>query len=235
MKIILVLFLFFLSIRVDAASDPRIQHFLEMPPSQVYLYLKDPEIYRISNQLIKAAINARRMDLIEVCFKAYDTRMLTQDAIAGIQDPEFKDQVVIAILKTDIPDAWPPEGPFRDGSRIMLVDYTTFFSDVLEKHFPEMPMDGRCIESRALRLELAKKLEEKVGNSDFKPGEIPASAREESTPVQQKSPPPDDDIPSRHAAPPVVKKFPWTAILATIGLVFAATAGWWWIRKRRAS
>lgn len=103
MKIILFLTLLLPIFRLEAAIDPKVERFLELPSSQAGAYLKDAQIYRIRGDLITAAIEARRLDLIEICFKTGGTITLTVEAIAEIKNLDFQDQVVLMILKVDHP------------------------------------------------------------------------------------------------------------------------------------
>ena len=69
MKIILIFILLLPNFRLEAATDPKIKRFLEMPTTAVSGYLKTDEAYMIHGLLIRAAIEARRLDLIEICFE----------------------------------------------------------------------------------------------------------------------------------------------------------------------
>lgn len=235
MKIILFLTLLLPIFRLEAAIDPKVERFLELPSSQAAAYLKDAQIYRIRGDLITAAIEARRLDLIEICFRNDSTCLLTVEAVAEIKDLDFQDQVMITILKAKIEGYWPMEDPFQDGHRISLRSYLERFSCVLFRHFPDMPKDGKCFETYAKRLELAKKLETSIAAKKPQTGEIPPPPKQ-AEPTPQKPAPIRTETAPDLAGATAPKKSPWAIGLVAAALVILlGMAGLRWIRRGRSS
>ena len=235
MKIILILALLLPILRLEAATDPKVKRFLEMPPSAVSAYLKTEDAYMIHDRLIAVAIEARRLDLVEICFRSGQTRILTVEAIEKIKDLDFQDQVMLMILKSNYPSYWQPEDPFQDGSRTPLASYMESFSCVLLRHFPDMPTDGKCFENYAKRLELAKKLETSIAAAKPQTGEV-LSPPKEAEPLPPKPAPVRTGTAPDHAEATAPKKSPWAIGLVAAALVILlGMAGLRWIRRGRSS
>lgn len=180
-KVIFVLAFFCSFFRLEASIDQRTERFLGMTPHAAFEYLKTGQGHEISGQLVRAAIEARRQDLIEIGFSYSGTWLIVALDFSKITDPDFQDQLMVTLLKADS-GFWPPDDyATRDGSRTPLANYISPFRDVLFRNVPGMPMDGSSVETRAKRLELAEKIEANI-----------ASKKSHAVPILRKPEPTDD-------------------------------------------
>ena len=232
MKVILIFAMLLSICRLEAVTDPKVTRFLELPPAQAAAYLT--QVYGIRGDLITAAIGARRIDLVEICFR--NEPLLTMETLGETQDLEFQDKAVIMILKADIPQWWMPEDPFADYSGPGRSGYMYKpIVKVLRRYLPDVPLDGKAVINRASRLKLAADLGNKIAATNPQTGEIPAPQKEgEATPPK---PAPDRTAPLRdHAEATAQKKSPWAVgLVATALVILLGMAGLRLIRRGRSS
>ena len=177
MKFIILITLFVSTIHLPAATDLIVAEFLKTKPEQVSSFLDSPSADGIRGVLISASIEARRLDLIEICFR--NEPGLTMEVLGEIQDLGFLDQAVIRILKADVSLWWMPEDPLADYSGPGSAAYMREpIVNVLRRYLPDVPLDGKAVINRANRLKLAADLEVAMGRTS--PPETPQKERPEN-------------------------------------------------------
>lgn len=232
MKVILIFAMLLSICRLEAATDPKVTRFLELPPAQAAAYLT--QVYGIRGDLITAAIGARRLDLVEICFR--NEPLLTMEALGETQDLEFQDKAVIMILKADIPQWWMPEDPFADYSGPGRSGYMYKpIVKVLRRYLPDVPLDGKAVINSASRLNLAADLENKIAATKSQTEDItPPTKEAETTPPE--AVPVRTETARDHAGATAPKKSPWAVgLVGTALVILLGIAGLRWIRRRRAS
>lgn len=221
---------FFHLVRADE-EDTRI---LKMQPQEVAANLKSAQGYRIRGSLIRAAIEAGRLDLIEICFRTEP--LLTVEALGKTHNLPFQDQAALIILRADIPGSWMPEDPMADYSGPGPDGYLYEpIPQVVRRYLPDLDLKGDTVINRASRLKLASELELKMA------GQIPKQIPEGTKSVpgnREKNALPKTPNKVRVADSPLSTpdvKPVWALALIAVAIIVAALATIRWLLGRRHS
>lgn len=193
--------------------------------------INNSEGHQVQLKVVSAAIKARRMDLIKLCFENQHTRLDIVREAALISDPLFRDEVVVLMLKT--PSAyWPNENPLSASPRTLGSLMVEPFTTAVNTRLPGVVATGSMLETSALRVQLAASLAEslsktRAASSDSShsppkqdeaaaPLRVPSAVR---TPTSEQSKVESATTSDKHAAPTLW--FVWLIIVgAAMGLLW---------------
>jgi hypothetical protein len=163
MKLIQI-FLLILASSAHGESDPRVAAALNADPDEIQVLLDAMQTRETPAIMPRAAINAQRTDVIELCFRSPRTPNLwlyTAEAVAEMPDSIYQDQLTLMMLKSDSP-FWPykHEIPARDYSGPgMQLYFKPPFTDLFSKYLPDRKLTWEVIKTIASRREIAAEVE----------------------------------------------------------------------------
>jgi len=107
-----------------------------------------------------AALRAKRMDLIELCFKNPLTMWNIRDGVVALASSPFKEQVVLMMLTSESP-FWAPDGHSFQ-SPLELGRMREPFVSVIKKYMPDVKLSEDLLKTRSARLKLAADIETRI-------------------------------------------------------------------------
>lgn len=107
-----------------------------------------------------AALRAKRMDLIELCFKSPLTMWNIRDGVVALASSPFKEKVVLMMLTSESP-FWAPDGPSFQ-SPLEFGRMREPFVSVIRKYLPDVKLSEDSLKTRSARLKLATDIETRI-------------------------------------------------------------------------
>ena len=142
--------------------EPKNIDFDTFPLDQVETTVNSLHGARRAFEFATGAMRSKRIDIITACFENQYTMGCIRDDDAKLPDSTFKDEVVLAMLKSKS-IFWGPEPMPENGSHPMRVPLNLEpFKSVIKRHLPDEPVDETFMRSRAMRLKLAEELEKAI-------------------------------------------------------------------------
>ncbi len=194
------------------------------------------------HKLTKAAIHAKRFDLIAVYMEGRDTHGWIISDVEEMPESTVKDRLVVMMLRSSLDDFWPWERPrLPAGSQpIASSPQDEPFRSVIERLLPGRSLPFDVLNTKASRLKLALELERAVkpDPAEAKPAKPAASPSDEPTPAATAERPAENALPSAfdfskestpHTAPRSSRIW-----LAVGGIVVALTAFTVWKRREKS-
>ena len=173
MKFLLrILILYFSVLIASIAATTTSGNFGSLSAQEAQQQLDATSDNRMRLAFVKAAIDARRMDLLQICFQDQHAGTFLVPEVKKLQDSSFRDQITLMLLTTPSP-YWPPETLV--GSRGVAGIEQPFIS-TLEKYLPNLSLNAHLLETQNARQNIASQLQQAMRT-------YPQGAPKEKTPV----------------------------------------------------
>lgn len=124
--------------------------------------------------MVRSAIESGRIDLVKVCFEEPKAWLETRRAVAGLPASDFKEQLVLMMLRSD--SVWwrmHESSPQRVVSIEPLMQEPV--TSMVKKYLPGQPVGDELLFTKKLRLELAERLEAAIAKRKEAEGGAPAA------------------------------------------------------------
>lgn len=237
MKLLTFITIVVSSLQVSIASDSITEEFLKIEPTQASEFLARSSSYGYYSELASEAIKFRRLDLIEICFNRSGMAGFVLEEIAELADSEYKDQLIVLVLRVDSP-YWPNNEPFVDGSRVGAHVYMQEpVSGVVRKYFPERLSNLTLLEGRKNRLALASDIEQAIRGKNLHKLELreEAGVQEQAKIPKLASTPQKPELVASKAPEQKLCFFQsgYTRLVAWVSVILVTIGGFRWVLKRR--
>ncbi len=164
-----MILIFVANLNLVAQQNYKADDLEKLSVDQAERLLDNTEGEQIRIDMVSAAINSKRMDLIQMCFENIETDEQFVSAAAQIPDQDLRDQIVLMMLKSGSPFWRSDSGQFVGG--VTARNYLREpFTATIKRNLGDLSLNNDLIATEAARAKLAGQLEVVI---DRRSGAVP--------------------------------------------------------------